>query len=98
MVTFSDEFIKERGITKQQFRIELAVILYEKKMMTLKQAAELINVSELKMQGILGLHNVKIRYEEVYPKQNRQRKAGGMTVYYMAEDFNAPIEDFKEYM
>ena len=98
MVTFSDEFIKERGMTEQQFKVELAVILYDKKMLSLKQAAELIHVSELKMQGILGLNNVKVRYEEIYPKKERHRKAGGMTVSYMAEDFNAPLEDFMDFM
>ena len=98
MVTFSDEFIKERGMTEQQFKIELAVMMYEKQLMSLSQAAALVSISELEMQGILGTHNIKIRYEEIYPKEKRYRKAGGMTVYYMAEDFNAPLEDFKDYM
>ena len=98
MVTISDEFIKEKGMSEQQFKIELAVMMYEKKMMTLTQAAELAGVSDLEMQGILGNHNVKVRYEEIYPKEKRYRKAGGMTVSYMAEDFDAPLEDFKGYM
>lgn len=98
MVIFSDEFIKERGMSEKQFKIELAVLMYEKKMMTLAQAAELAGVLDLEMQSILGNYDVKIRYEEIYPKEQRHRKAGGMTVYYMAEDFDAPLEDFKDYM
>lgn len=100
MVTISDEFIKEKGMSETQFKIELAVMMYEKKMMNLSQAAELAGVSDLEIQQEIGVKNIPIRWEEEFSRKKGMRKAGGLKgfVKYMADDFDAPLEDFKDYM
>ena len=100
MVTFSDEFIKERGMTEQQFKIELAVMMYEKQLMSLSQAAALVGVSDLEMQHEISFKNIPIRWEEEFTRKKGARKSGQLKgfVTYMSDDFDAPLEDFKEYM
>jgi predicted HTH domain antitoxin len=100
MVIISDEFIKEKGLSEKQFKIELAVMMYEKQMMNLTQAAELAGISDLEMQHELGNKNIPIRWEEEFSRKKGIRKAGQLKgfVTYMAEDFDAPLEDFKDYM
>lgn len=42
--------------------------------------------------------NVIVTFLEEETVQPKQRKAGGIGKVWMSDDFNEPLEDFKEYM
>ena len=73
-------------------------MMYEANLMTLSQAAKFAHIAKYDMQHQLGVRGVNIRWDEDYKPQKGTREGGGLTVHYMAEDFNAPLEDFKDYM
>ena len=65
---------------------------------------ETIKVTILEPEAIGRLDAMEtenlIKIEKVAKKKKRDRKFGSMKglVIHMADDFNAPMEDFKEYM
>lgn len=100
MITISDEIVNQSGLDEQRFKIKLAVMMYETQLMTLPQAATFVGISNYNMHHHIGIRGIKIRWHEDFPRKKGVRKAGQLKgfVTYMAEDFNAPLEDFKDYM
>ena len=97
MITISDEIVNQSGLDERRFKIKLAIMMYETHLTSLDQAAAFAQISKYEMQHQLAVKGIKIRWEEDYKPKNGQRKGGGMTIHYMAEDFDAPLEDFKDY-
>ena len=100
MITISDEIVNQSGLDEQRFKIKLAVMMYETQLMSLPQAATFVGISNYDMQHHIGIRGIKIRWEEDFPPKKGKRKAGQLKgfVTYMADDFNVPLEDFKDYM
>ena len=98
MITISDEIVNQSGLDEQRFKIKLAVMMYETQLMTLPQAATFVGISNYDMQHHIGIRGIKIRWEEDFPRKKGKRKGGGLVVNYMSDDFNEPLEDFKDYM
>jgi hypothetical protein len=93
------EFIEKRGIDEKQFFTGIAVQMYANRTFTFEDAMAFATIDEQEMQLVCGLYNVPIRWEEyLKDKIPAKRRAGGATVYHMADDFDAPLEDFKDYM
>lgn len=67
---------------------------------------ELLNIhalhllQDLEKMSIIRFKNLEINDKNIGIVQKKQRTFGSMKglVLYMAEDFNAPLEDFNEYM
>lgn len=99
-LSISDEDLQRSGLDEKRFKIKLAVMMYEGHLMTLPQAAVFVGISKYEMQHEIGIRGIKIRWEEDYPRSGVNRQAGGLKgfVKYMADDFDAPLEDFKDYM
>lgn len=99
-LSISDEDLQRTGLNEKRFKIKLAVMMYEAHLMTLPQAAVFVDISKYEMQHEIGMRGIKIRWEEDYPRTNGKRQAGGLKgfVTYMADDFDAPLEDYMDYM
>jgi predicted HTH domain antitoxin len=100
MITISDEIVNQSGLDEQRFKIKLAVMMYETHLMNLPQAAAFVGITHYDMQHHIGLQGIKIRWEEDFVPKKSKRQAGQLKgfVTNMADDFNAPLEDFKDYM
>lgn len=59
-ITISDKIIKQKGLSKEAVKTELAVWLYQKEIFTLAQAAKFLEISRLEMQKELKLKNVHL--------------------------------------
>lgn len=64
MLIISDEIVQKSGLNEQQFKIKLAVMMYEAHLMTLPQAAVFVSISKYEMQHEIGIRGIKIRWEE----------------------------------
>jgi hypothetical protein len=92
-------FAARRGQTEKQFFIDIAVAMYAKELFTFQEAADFCEADDFYMLHYLGMRSVPVRWEELHASRPKKKgKAGGVTVYYMAEDFDAPLEDFADYM
>ena len=56
------EVIAGTGLTPKEFRIEIAVHLYEIGRMTLEQASKLAEVDQLQFQAILAEREIPLHY------------------------------------
>jgi predicted HTH domain antitoxin len=95
------DLAKQRGQSDKQFFTQIAVSMYKERYFSFQEAANFIGVDDLEMQTILGNHYVKLRWDEIHASRPKvQRKAGALQggLLYMAEDFDAPLEDFADYM
>lgn len=61
-IVIPDDVFNNSSMSEEQFRMELAIFLYQKEVYTLGKAAELAEVPKLIFQQELGLRKVPIRY------------------------------------
>ncbi len=62
-VAISEKTLLSMGLTEKQFKRELAVLLYSMEKMTLMQACELAELSNLQFEDVLVSRNMLIYYE-----------------------------------
>lgn len=62
-ITIPDEAIKRAGFTEEEFKVELAVLLFEKYLLTFGQASELAGLSQYNFQQELGKRGLFIHYD-----------------------------------
>jgi hypothetical protein len=93
---------EQRGQSKKQFLSQIAASMYAQSFFTFQDAMAFAGVDDLEMKHILGLYFIPIRWEELTASRPKvERKAGFLkgNLIYMAEDFDAPLEEeFKDYM
>jgi predicted HTH domain antitoxin len=63
-VTISDKVISKSGLSEQAFRIELAIYLFQKYLLTFGQASDFAELSQYDFQQELGKRDIFIHYDE----------------------------------
>ena len=63
-VFIPDHFLKKTGLTEQDVKLELAILLFEKESLTLGLAAQLAGVHEIQFQRELAKRKISIHYGE----------------------------------
>lgn len=64
LIEIPDNILHNKNFTEQEIRIELAIILYKKNMMTIKQASDFSNLDLNKFQKRLNDTLTPIQYTE----------------------------------
>ncbi len=59
----TDDEIKRTGLTAEQLRLEIAVLLFERKVFTLGLAAEFSGLHKLQMQQELAKRKIPLHYD-----------------------------------
>lgn len=62
-VVISDQIISQANLSEEEFRIELALMLFEKNIFSLGQARQLSGLNVLDFQALLTEHQISIHYE-----------------------------------
>ena len=61
-VVITDKEIQASGLSESQFRLELAIVLFEKNIYTLGQAAHFANIPVAVMQNELSKRKIPLHY------------------------------------
>jgi predicted HTH domain antitoxin len=59
----TDEEIKRTGLSGEQLKLELAILLFEKNIFTLGLAAEFCGLHQLQMQKELAARKIPLHYD-----------------------------------
>lgn len=62
-ITIPDEVMKRAGLSEAAFRIELAIMLFEKFLLTFGQASEMAGLSQYDFQQEVGKRGLFIHYD-----------------------------------
>lgn len=62
-VVLSDDFVKASHLTESEIKQELAIILYQKKKISLAKAASLLNMNRLEFQKLLAEKKIPINFD-----------------------------------
>jgi predicted HTH domain antitoxin len=62
-VVIPDEVLYTAHISADELRQEVAILLYEKERLTLGQASQLANMSQLQFRHLLASRNVYVNYD-----------------------------------
>jgi len=62
-VTISDDLLEAVQMSGSEFRMELAVFLFERERLTLSQAARLAEVNRLRFQHLLASRGIEAHYD-----------------------------------
>ncbi|MFP4415060.1 UPF0175 family protein [Coleofasciculus sp.] len=62
-LVISEEIIKASGLSEQELIIELVLLLFQQKKISLGKAAELLNISQVRFQKILSDRGINIHYD-----------------------------------
>ena len=62
-ITISDDIIKRAGLSEEAFKIEVAILLFEKYMFTFGQGSEFAGLSQYSFQQELGKRGLFIHYD-----------------------------------
>jgi predicted HTH domain antitoxin len=62
-VLIPDETLMAAGMTEQELKQELAILLYQQQRLTLAQAARLAGMDRLQLQHLLASRGVSINYD-----------------------------------
>lgn len=62
-VLISDEIVQSTHMTDNELRTEIAVMLFEKDKLTLRQAARVSGMQPFDFQRLLGSRNIPIHYD-----------------------------------
>ncbi|MCB0599175.1 MAG: UPF0175 family protein [Lewinellaceae bacterium] len=62
-ITISDDIIKRAGLSEEAFKIEVAILLFEKYLFTFGQASEFAGLSQYSFQQELGKRGLFIHYD-----------------------------------
>lgn len=64
IIEISDQILDKLSITKEEVKLEVAVALYAREILTLEQASKMAEVGQLKFQQILGERKIPIHYSK----------------------------------
>jgi predicted HTH domain antitoxin len=59
----SDDEVKRTGLSAEELKVEIAVFLFEKKIVTLGLAAEFCGIHKLQMQQELAKRKIPLHYD-----------------------------------
>ena len=62
-LVISDEVIQQLHLSEKDLQIEIALMLYQAKKMTLGQASKFVGTTQLGFQKILASHNIPLNYD-----------------------------------
>ncbi|MDX2283150.1 MAG: UPF0175 family protein [Bacteroidia bacterium] len=62
-ILISDELLQSQQLDEAQLRVELACILYEKRILTLGQAARMAQLDRIPFQQALAERDIVLQYE-----------------------------------
>lgn len=63
IIEISDTVVERAGLTEEDLRLRLAVILFKEDMLTLGQAAELAGMHQIMFQKELAQRQIPIHYD-----------------------------------
>ena len=61
-VTISDELLRSTGMTEDELRVEIAVMLFERDKLTLEQASRLADMPMYDFQRVLASRDIPLHY------------------------------------
>ncbi len=64
VLEIADQYIQNTFLSELNLKLEFAIYLYEKDILTLEQASKLAEISYLDFQKELGNRNISIHYDE----------------------------------
>lgn len=59
----SDEILEATGMSEEELREEIAILLFQKEKLTLGQAAQLAGVNQLCFQHLLASREIQLHYD-----------------------------------
>lgn len=62
-VVISDETLQASGMSANELKQEIAIVLFQKSKLTLGQASQLAEMSQLQFQHVLAGRNIPIHYD-----------------------------------
>lgn len=62
-VTIPDEILRTAGLSDDEFRLEVAVLLFQKERLTLAQAARLSGLDRLTFQRLIADRGICVHYD-----------------------------------
>lgn len=63
-IEISDQILEKLSITREEVKLEVAVALYAREILTLEQASKMAEVGQLKFQQILGERKIPMHYSK----------------------------------
>ncbi len=63
-ITISDEIIAQSSLNEEEFRAEMALLLYQAGLLTLGKARELSGLNAIAFQQFLGARKIEVPYSE----------------------------------
>jgi len=64
IIEISDQILDKLSITREEVKLEVAVALCAREILTLEQASKMAEVGQLKFQQILGERKIPIHYSK----------------------------------
>ncbi|MCB9275926.1 MAG: UPF0175 family protein [Lewinellaceae bacterium] len=64
IIEISDQILNKRSITREEIKLEVAVALYAREILTLEQASKMAELDQLKFQQVLGEREIPIHYSK----------------------------------
>ena len=66
-IQISDKILEKCAVTQEEVKLEIALALYARKILTLEQASKLAELDQLRFQQLLGKRNIAMHYgKEVF--------------------------------
>ncbi|NBC06386.1 MAG: UPF0175 family protein [Bacteroidetes bacterium] len=62
IIEISDHTLDKLSITREEVKLEVAVALYAREILTLEQASKMADLDQLKFQQVLGERKIPIHY------------------------------------
>ena len=62
IIEIPDEILNKNNISKERIRLEVALLLYEKNLMTIEQASRFAHIDSYEFQKILGTNKIRLHY------------------------------------
>lgn len=63
IIELSDKLLERAGITEQEIKLEIAILLFKEEKITLGQASELAGVHQVVLQKELAKRKIPIHYD-----------------------------------
>ncbi len=62
-IKISDDILKKTNLSAEDIKIEIAVLLYKKEVLTLRQASELTKLHQIQFQKELAKRKISLNYD-----------------------------------
>ena len=59
----SDDFLRRAGMTEEELRLEIAILLFQRERLTLAQGSRLAGVTRLEFQKTLANRRIPVHYD-----------------------------------